>query len=101
MRRRLIVLSVAVAGVLLLAAPLPTAVAETSTGCPAGWQFRSVESLAATGNAPVPGQVDAAGNADGFVCAHPLPDAVCIAAGFDPCPVETLYLFRDNDVPGR
>ena len=79
MGRRLVVLSVALAGVLLFAAPLPIAVAETSTGCPAGYQFRSVESLAATGNAPVPGQVDAAGNADGFVCALPLPDAVCTA----------------------
>ena len=71
------------------------------TGCPAGYQLRSVESLAATGNAPLPGQIDAAGNGDGFVCALPLPDAVCIAHGFDPCPVETIYLFRDNDVDGR
>ena len=86
---------------LLAAIPLPSAMAQESTGCPAGWQYRSVESLAATGNEPVPGQVDAAGNADGFVCAHPFPDPVCIAFGFDPCPVETLYQFRDNDVPGR
>jgi hypothetical protein len=86
---------------LLAAVPLPSAVAQTSTGCPAGWQFRSVESLAATGNAPVPGQIDAAGNAHGFVCALPLPDAVCTAMGFDPCPVETVYVFLDNDVSGR
>jgi hypothetical protein len=86
---------------LLAAVPLSSATAQTGTGCPAGWQFRSVESLAATGNAPVPGQVDAAGNADGFVCALPFPDPVCIAYGFDPCPVETLYQFRDNDLPGR
>jgi hypothetical protein len=75
-----------------------TAVADTANRCPAAWQLRTVESLAATGNAPVPGQIDAAGNADGFVCALPLPDAVCIAAGFDPCPVETLYQFRDNNL---
>ena len=78
-----------------------TAIAESTTGCPENWPLRTVESLAATGNEPVPGQIDAAGNADGFVCARPLPDAVCAAHGFDPCPVETVYLFRDNDVPGR
>jgi hypothetical protein len=75
-----------------------TAVAESTTGCPANWPLRTVQSLAATGNEPLPGQIDAAGNADGFVCARPLPDAVC---AFDPCPVETVYLLRDNDVPGR
>ena len=75
-----------------------TAVADTTNRCPAAWQLRSVESLAATGNAPVPGQIDAAGNTDGFVCALPLPDAVCIAAGYNPCPVETLYQFRDNNL---
>ena len=84
---------------LLAAIPLPSAMAQESTGCPAGWQYRSVESLAATGNEPVPGQVDAAGNNDGLVCALPLPDAFCIAMGFDPCPVETVYLFTDNTFP--
>jgi hypothetical protein len=75
-----------------------TAVADTTNGCPASWQLRSVDSLAATGNAPVPGQIDAAGNHDGFVCALPQPDAVCIAMGYNPCPVATLYNFRDNDL---
>jgi hypothetical protein len=90
----------AVAGFLVGISP-STAVADTPTHCPASFDLRSVESLAATGNAPVPGQIDMAGNADGFVCAKPLPDGVCAAHGFDPCPVETVYLFRDNDVPGR
>ena len=84
---------------LLVAVPLPTAVAKPGTGCPAGYQLRTVESLAATGNAPVPGLIDAAGNNDGLVCALPLPDAFCIAMGFDPCPVETVYLFTDNTFP--
>jgi hypothetical protein len=84
---------------LLAAVPLPNAVAKPGTGCPAGYQLRTVESLAATGNAPIPGQVDAAGNNDGLVCARPVPDAVCTAMGFDPCPVETIYFFRDNTVP--
>jgi hypothetical protein len=47
----------------------------------------------------VPGQIDAAGNNDGLVCALPLPDAFCTAMGFDPCPVETVYLFSDNTAP--
>ena len=85
----------------LVGVPPTIAVADTPRHCPASFDLRSVESLAATGNAPVPGQVDAAGNADGFVCAKPLPDAVCTAHGYDPCPVETVYLYRDNDVPGR
>jgi hypothetical protein len=75
--------------------PLST-VAAAGNECPQSWQLRSVESLAETGNEPIPGQIDAAGNNDGFVCAHPLPDAVCLAAGYDPCPVETVYAFKDN-----
>ena len=43
--------------------------------------------------------LDAAGNNDGLVCALPLPDAFCTAMGYDPCPVETVYLFSDNNVP--
>jgi hypothetical protein len=84
---------------LLAAGPLPTAAAKTGTGCPAGFQLRTVESLAATGNAPNPGLLDAAGNNDGLVCALPLPDAFCTAMGYDPCPVETVYLFVDNTLP--
>jgi hypothetical protein len=84
---------------LLAAGPLPTAAAKTGTGCPAGFQLRTVESLAATGNTPNPGLLDAAGNNDGLVCVLPLPDAFCTAMGYDPCPVETVYLFLDNTVP--
>jgi hypothetical protein len=86
-------------GFLTIGVLLPTALAK-GTACSKGYHLRSVESLAATGNAPVPGQIDAAGNGDGSVCALPLPDAVCIAHGFDPCPVETVYQFRDNNVGG-
>jgi hypothetical protein len=73
-----------------------TAAAVPVSGCPSGYELRSVESLAATGNVPLPGIIDAAGNGDGYVCAHPLPDAVCIAHGYDPCLVETVYEFKDN-----
>ncbi|WP_306971875.1 hypothetical protein [Streptomyces canus] len=59
-----------------------------------------MESLAATGNAPVPGRVDAAGNNDGYVCAHPLPDSTCtsfiVTLDLPACPVETIYLYLDN-----
>lgn len=89
----------AAAGIMVAAVP-SAAAAPTGTGCPPAWTLRSVESLAATGNAPVPGQVDEAGNDDGYVCAHPLPDATCISfiVTLDPsaCPVETIYLFLDN-----
>ena len=41
---------------------VPIAVAGgQGTGCPAAWAYRSIESLAATGNAPVPGLIDASG----------------------------------------
>jgi hypothetical protein len=75
------------------------AAAGAGTGCPGGaWQVRTVESLAATGNAPVPGRIDAAGNADGLVCALPLPDAVC-ESQYDPCPVAIVYQYQDNVLP--
>jgi len=83
------------AGIPLLASP---AHAQPITGCPPSYDLRSVASLAEAGNAPVPGQVDQAGNGDGYVCAHPLPDAVCFAKVHpDPCRVDTLYVYRDND----
>lgn len=59
----------------------------------------TVESLEATGHVPAPRQVDEAGNADGLVCALPMPDAVCFANGYDPCPVDVLYLHKDNSLP--
>ena len=84
---------------LLAAVPLSATAAQTSTGCPAGYELRTVKSLAKTGNAPAPSLVDAAGNNDGLVCVLPLPDEFCTAMGFDPCPVETVYLVTDNTVP--
>jgi hypothetical protein len=85
----------------LLVAVMPfwpsPAFADPESGCPPGYELRSVASLAEAGNAPVPGLVDAAGNADGYVCAHALPDAVCVAKVHpDPCLVETVYVFKDN-----
>lgn len=85
------------AGIPLIASP---AHADQAPGCPPSYDLRSVASLAAAGNAPVPGQVDLAGNGDGYVCAHSLPDAVCFAKVHpDPCRVDTLYVYRDNNNP--
>jgi hypothetical protein len=81
------------AGSWVVASPLASS---AKAGCPSGYELRTVESLAATGNEPQPSLIDAAGNNDGLVCALPLPDAICAAMGFDPCPVETVYLFTDN-----
>ena len=77
--------------------PSPAFAADSEPGCPPAYELRSVASLEEAGNAPVPGLVDAAGNADGYVCAHGLPDAVCVAKVHpDPCRVETVYVFKDN-----
>jgi hypothetical protein len=80
-------------GLLMATVPLSSlpAFADPEPGCPSGYELGSVAELAAAGNAPVPGLVDAAGNADGYVCAHALPDAVCVAKVHpDPCLVETV-----------
>lgn len=93
-------LFLAATGLLLAGSPLlaSTAHADPASSCPPSYDLRSVASLAAAGNAPVPGQVDLAGNGDGYVCAHPLPDAVCFAKVHpDPCRVDTLYVYRDNN----
>ncbi len=68
-----------------------------STGCPTGHPLTSVASLTATGHL-APARIDAAGNADGYVCARLLPDAVCIAQ-HGTCPVAEFYLLTDNDLP--
>jgi hypothetical protein len=101
MRRfRVLAVAVLLAVGFLGAAPPSSAAAPGDTGCAAGYDYLSVEALVAAGYR-VPVEIDRTGNADGFVCGRPLPDAACRAHGFDPCPVETYYLFGDNDVPGR
>ncbi len=88
------VVAISLAGLFVTVGTASPAMAKPTSACPEGlWELRTVASLAATGNAPVPGQVDAAGNNDGLVCALPLPDAVCPT---DPCPVETIYRYMDN-----
>jgi hypothetical protein len=93
----------AAAGSLWLAAPPALASPSVETGCPAAWSLRTVESLATTGNAPIPGMVDASGNGDGYVCAFPVPDQSCISfiviLGLSACPVDQLYSYMDNHIP--
>ena len=60
----------------------------------------TVESLEATGHIRAPRLVDEAGNADGYVCARPHLDALCLAQGFDPCPFDVVYKHKDNSVRG-
>jgi hypothetical protein len=94
--------SVLIVGFLTLA-PATAGAAPSGIGCPAAWTLQSVASLAATGHAPNPGLVDAAGNGDGYVCTFPLPDEACIPfivqLGLDRCPVDQLYLYSDNNIP--
>ena len=63
-----------------------SAEAKPVSGCPGGYSLMTVESLEATGHIPIPRQIDESGNGDGYVCARPYPDAMCLAHGYDPVP---------------
>jgi len=76
-----------------------------ATGCPAGYELRSVDSF----HPPYyrPPLVDAAGNNNGYICALAQPEAVAIAfcrQGAEvACEFVALglphYLFKDDDSP--
>ena len=96
----------------VLSAFTVTANADTSqtpvvTGCPAGYDHTSVAALEAAGPYSRPRIVDAAGNANGYVCAHAQPDSVrdafCRQGAVLACLFEQLglphYLFTDDDSP--
>jgi hypothetical protein len=76
------------------AAAVPTPV---ETGCAAGFEQLSVQTLTALGYR-LPSELDAAGNQDGWVCGHAFVEAAKDQLCPD-CPREILYLFGDNDVP--
>jgi hypothetical protein len=84
---------------LLLIAAMPVGAAAVptppETGCPAGSEQLSVETLTGLGY-NVPARIDPVGNNDGWVCGHAVVDAAAeqIAPGL----TRTLYLFGDNDV---
>jgi hypothetical protein len=77
-----------------------------TTGCPAGFAHVSVTSLP---NPPyrLPARLDAAGNANGYICAFPLPEAVAEAycKNLEPSACYLvqvglpLYQFRDDNNP--
>jgi hypothetical protein len=99
------VASLAAAAVLAATAGADSAAAPVATGCPAGY------SLFAVGTPPyrAPGLIDDAtngGNADGYVCALALPDAVrdaFCANGRGGCLLQRLglplYLFTEDNNP--
>ena len=78
-----------------------------ATGCPTGYDLKSVTAMEASGPYIVPRQVDTAGNNNGWVCAKPQPDSVrdndCKHGGDIACQLQQLglphYLFRDDDSP--
>ena len=77
------------------------------TGCPAGYERLSVASLEATAPYRLPRRVDTAGNNNGSVCGHALPDSVrdadCKNGGPVACILAQLglplYRFTDDDNP--
>ena len=78
-----------------------------STGCPAGYELKSVAAMEAAGPYHLPRQVDAGGNNNGLVCAKQQPDAVrdarCKHGAATACLLEQLglphYLFQDDHNP--
>jgi hypothetical protein len=71
--------ALAAAAVLATAAGADTASTPVATGCPAGFGLLPVSYFEALGPYQAPARIDAAGNGDGYVCAHQLPEAVAAA----------------------
>lgn len=93
-------LAVAVATVAATALPATATKTPLTTGCPAGYELLSVESLEAQGPYLVPRRVDEPGNNNGLVCGLALPDANrdarCLAFGGNACILQELGLPRYN-----
>jgi hypothetical protein len=78
------------------AAATPTGSTPPENGCPASATERPVSDFPAEEGYMLPSILDAAGNNDGFICALQLPEAA--AKNF---PVETLYVFSENNLPAE
>jgi hypothetical protein len=93
--RRLIGSFAATTLLLITAMPVGAAAVPTpgETGCAAGFEQLSVETLTGLGYR-VPALEDAAGNNDGWVCGHALVEAAADQAS--PGHTLTIYLFGDN-----
>jgi hypothetical protein len=95
-------------GVLVAAFVVPAGAASAdvsqtpvTTGCPTGTPPLSLAFLASQGPYQLPFRLDAAGNNNGIVCAHAVPEALRLAQCGPDCPVPVLYLFRDDDSPAQ
>jgi hypothetical protein len=84
------------------AAPHAEAPRRLSSGCPARYQLLQlgVDLTREAGYRAV-FDLDAAGNANGYVCGLPLPDAACVALAGGPCPVPVFYNFVDDTITKR
>jgi hypothetical protein len=97
---------VSAAASLTVAAFAATAAAQATTplssGCPARYQLLQlgVDLTREAGYRAV-FDLDAAGNANGYVCGLPLPDAACVALAGGPCPVPVFYNFVDDTITKR
>jgi len=91
--------ALAVAAVAVPAATASADVSQTpvATGCPTGTPPLSLAFLASQGPYQLPFRLDAAGNNNGIICAHAVPEAARLAHCGPDCPVPVLYLFRDDD----
>ena len=80
-----------------------------ATACPAGFELLSVAALETTAPYRLPRLVDTAGNNNGWVCGHALPDSVrdadCKNGGPVACILGQLglplYRFTDDDNPAN
>ena len=95
--------ALAVAAVAVPAATASADVSQTpvATGCPTGTPPRSLAFLASQGPYQLPFRLDAAGNNNGIICAHAVPEAARLAHCGPDCPVPVLYLFREDDSPAQ
>ena len=72
------------------------------SGCPAGYQLLQlgVDLTHEAGYRAV-FDLDAAGNANNYVCGLPLPERACVALAGGPCPVPVFYNFVDDTITKR
>jgi hypothetical protein len=101
MRKTLVSTAVS-AGVLLLGGT-PISATPVTTGCPTGYEAKTLDEWAALNHEFAPPFIDASGNGDGVVCGLALPDGFRFGRFITALDIEphadVLYLFTDNDSP--
>lgn len=73
----------------------------TENGCPTAYAYLQVDWLETQGPYMAPRRVDSGGNNNGAVCGLALPEAARRQLCGQACPVDILYLFRDDDLPSE